>query len=794
MAGVARTKIEQACDGNPSMLAIDDAHHLIGTDAENVLETLSVDQRVERLLIVTRRPPHFDAHPAAIITVPDLALTLTDVVRLFSETDVAHIDLETASRVRFATAGWPELVRRLAAGLAPDEPSLRLKGRLASDFAAAWIEEFLALLGKPLVRTLEVAAVLSEIDLPRAALLLGTPRATALMCALDNGVVMHARTTSGRRALPPVLRRHLLDRMDRVRRHTIASEAATILGEMGDWSAAADALAAGELWGELSCLLTDIPESSLRALRWVDRVPTPVVRSSSPISAAVNRARHDDRRSLSLQPAAVAEGIPIDPDSSVARACFARATQLLQNGDVVSAVRLYRQCVRSSPAPDARTLARLALAVIRAPISQAGATLDLLTALENDALDDGLDGLARVVRGAIAATCPGFDRRAVHAVVEELETRGDGRGALLVRSLDILARSRGGVLGPGEAVAVADDADAVGHTAVAAWVRAAAASTAAASLSPLTDDLISAARMAAARAGLAGPQVLADTAAALAMPSPEGERCLADAQRRAREMGLPRVPLPLRTLRVPQILVEERRARLEVLCFGRFRMRLDGAEADLRGVRPQAREVLRILSLSAGAPLHRELLADLIWGSLGEASAVHALHVSLSSIRRMIPGGSGGREIVERVGETYRIAIARSDDCDLAAFDDRLSAAASAKRGGDAIAARAGLVDALDLYIGDILPEDGPAEWVVGARERYRLRAAEAANSLAHLHARLGDVGDAVLVARRAVEIDPWIDDSWRTLIAMHRRAGDIIEVRRAEDAYRRTRQALGVD
>ena len=48
--------------------------------------------------------------------------------------------------------------------------------------------------------------------------------------------------------------------------------------------------------------------------------------------------------------------------------------------------------------------------------------------------------------------------------------------------------------------------------------------------------------------------------------------------------------------------------------------------------------------------------------------------------------------------------------------------------------------------------------------------------------------------SQRAVEIDPWVDESWRTLIAMHRRAGDVIAVRRAEEGYRGMRRALGVD
>jgi len=787
----ARSRIEQACDGNPAMLAIDDAHHLIGTEAEGILESLSVEPRVERLLIVTRVLPRFNAHPAAMITVPDLALSLTDVVRLFTECGAPHIDLEMASRVRHATAGWPELVRRLAVAPAPpDESSPHFRGwNFASDFAAAWFEEFLRPLGEPLVGALEGAAALPEIDLPRAARLLGASRAASLISALDNGLVMHARTASGRRALPPVLRRHLLERMDQERRREMASEAATVLGRAGDWAAAADSLAAGELWAELSRLLEGAPESSVRALHWVDGVPSGVVRSWPAIAAVAQRACRDDRRSLSLLPPRDAEVFPVEQRDS-----FSIATMHAQQGDAASAVRMYRRCLLAAPTPAVRILARLALAVIRAPVAPEGATVGILTALENDALDEALEGLARVVRGAIAATCPGYDRRAVHSVIEELEARADSRGVLLVRSLDMLAHARRGDLGPIEALSVAELAESLGEMEVAAWARAAAALAAAVSAAPMTDALIFAARTAAADAGLAGPHVLVETAAALATPSPGRERRLADARRRALETGLPRVPAPLRSLHAPRLLVTERTPRLEVMCFGRFRMRVDGADADLRGVRPQAREVLRMLSLAAGAPLHRELLADLVWGNLGGASALHALHVSVSSIRRMIPGGSAGGVIVERVGETYRIAIASREDCDLASFDDRLADAANAKRSGNAVAARDGLAGALDRYVGDILPEDGPAEWVVGTRERYRLRAAEAANSLAHLHARLGDVGEAVLVARRAVEIDPWIDASWRTLIAMHSRAGDVIEVRRAEDGYRRMRQALGVD
>jgi DNA-binding SARP family transcriptional activator len=230
-----------------------------------------------------------------------------------------------------------------------------------------------------------------------------------------------------------------------------------------------------------------------------------------------------------------------------------------------------------------------------------------------------------------------------------------------------------------------------------------------------------------------------------------------------------------------------------VSCFGGFRLRLDGIDADLRLVRPQARMLLRMLALSAGAPLHRELIADLLWTDLGSESALHALHVSVSSLRRIVPGSGREGGIVERVGEAYRLGLVGDHDCDLVDFDAHLSEAAIAKARREPAAARDRLVAALELYTGDVLPEDGPAEWAVGARERYRHRASEAASSLAHLHAHFGETHPAVAAARRAVEIDPWLDESWRTLVTMHERAGDVIAARRAQQGYRNMRATLGV-
>ena len=67
---------------------------------------------------------------------------------------------------------------------------------------------------------------------------------------------------------------------------------------------------------------------------------------------------------------------------------------------------------------------------------------------------------------------------------------------------------------------------------------------------------------------------------------------------------------------------------------------------------------------------------------------------------------------------------------------------------------------ALERYRGDLLPEDGPAEWLVEARDRARLAAVGAARSLAELRLRAGDLAGAIQACLRGLAIDRYDDAS----------------------------------
>lgn len=747
----AEALLDEAVTRSPAVLVLDDAHHLIGSAAEPVLERLVADvAAVPHLVVASRVPPSASVAHAApdaeVITTRDLALRIDEIAEVFHDVCGCPLSLEQASKVASETGGWAALVRLLAVRAGrfhadTDELGVAVDAALECGFAAGFLEEQLDALPASVAVSLERASVFTSFELAPCASLLGSDAATSLITALDTGVIAHTVELGRRRVLPPVLRRHLRSRCGADEKTETDAAAAVI-------STNPDASAPGSL-----------------ATVW---------RTSA------------------------ASGLPRRHDADP----LADAVRRLRAGDVVGAVPLLQRSARSADS-ERRIAIRLALLVIRAPMSSRELTLDALAALERDALALDLPRLARLTRGAIAAASARPDR-AVRSVVEECEVRGDEAGAAIVVGIDHLMRLRSGRATTTQAAALADRANRLGASDVAAWAEASAALIAAIAGSPQTRELIVAAESASIATGLGAAGALLDAAQALSDAPGRSRDRLASSRRVALAAGMPRLPidLPRVPTRAPAAAATggartpARRPHITVGCFGGFRLQVDGCEVDLRGVRPQARALLRMLALNAGSPLHREIIAEVLWGDLGIESAVHALHVSVSSLRRVLPPHepAAAASIVERDGEAYRLGLLDRRDCDLADFDESLADAALAKSRRDTASTASGLRHALDLYVGDVLPEDGPAEWAIGARERYRIRAAEAATSLAHLELHLGAPRAAVAAASRAVEIDPWLDESWRTLVTVHQQSGDVVAARRAADSYRRMRIALGVE
>jgi DNA-binding SARP family transcriptional activator len=235
---------------------------------------------------------------------------------------------------------------------------------------------------------------------------------------------------------------------------------------------------------------------------------------------------------------------------------------------------------------------------------------------------------------------------------------------------------------------------------------------------------------------------------------------------------------------------------LDVRVLGRFELAVGGAPLDLSGVRPRARSTLRLLAMRAGDVVHRDVLAATLWPDAEPEAALRSLQVAVSSLRVLLePDGdqqARQRRLLLRDGEGYRLALPRGARCDLREFETALRVAKRARSARDAGAERAALEEALARYTGDLLPEEGTAEWVVGERDRLRLAAASAAETLARRLAG-SDAGAAVEAARRSLELDAYRDSAWRLLVELHEATGDQAAAHATRERHKKILEELGV-
>lgn len=294
-------------------------------------------------------------------------------------------------------------------------------------------------------------------------------------------------------------------------------------------------------------------------------------------------------------------------------------------------------------------------------------------------------------------------------------------------------------------------------------------------------------------AGASGPRLIAYRALALADPSRRDDfEALAASV--ARETGLADPP-PAREpepTTPPEVRSSDRAPeRVVVTTFGGFAIVVDGVALSLDPIRPRARSLLRLLAIQGGAPVHREVIADALWPEADAQTAARSLQVAVSAIRgRLSEGlGDGGGRLLVREGDAYRLAV--GDELDIRRFEGAIRRAIDARRRGESPAAD--LAAALALYRGDLIPEEGPAEWAVEQRDRLRAEAVDVARELAEVALRESAPRVAVDACRVGISIDRYHDPLWRLLIDARVAAGDPGAADRDRRDYEAILAELGV-
>ena len=198
----------------------------------------------------------------------------------------------------------------------------------------------------------------------------------------------------------------------------------------------------------------------------------------------------------------------------------------------------------------------------------------------------------------------------------------------------------------------------------------------------------------------------------------------------------------------------------------------------------KAAGLVKLLALEPAHRMHREQLMDVLWPELDEKAQANNLRYALHHARRTLALASDS-DTVSRLlplrSELLELGAEGLLSVDVEAFEE---AARRAKHSRDVGAYRA----ALDLYAGDLLPEDRYEAWAEDRREELRGTYLSLLSELAAHYEERGEYDAAVGVLRKALASDPAHEGAHvhlMRLYALLERRGEALE------QYERLREAL---
>ncbi len=633
--------------------------------------------------------------------------------------------------------------------------------------------------------------------------------------------------------------------------------AGRLLEEDGAFPEALRAFSRAEDWDAVRALLGGEGErlAASDEGRWIDALPPAIERHDPWVAlAAARRARNDGRWPAAMAAYAHAEaGLGPARAAEVPRTERLALAAWLDPGAIPphDPVGVLRQGLVRDPGRTARDLARRpepSAPVARGLLLLAAGEVVTAHGILEDAADAGSGGPIAAAAARLGATVAAVlagepcDMRAFDRAVEDAERAGVAWLARLGRALGgSLAAAGAGAgdrqttltvdetwgsalldlaaawCGHGDPADVLDAADAgadtfrrLGAGVLESWARSLGALAAARSGLPDARDQAAAAEGLARATGTPAARMLAHLALAEADPGRRDDHHQV-AQAAAMETGLNEPPWVRRSdgaeegpdegvaaapaVLAPDVAPERQEGAgpaIRVRTLGGCVLEVDGRRVELDGVKPRVRSLLRLLAMHAGAPVHREVIQEALWPDVDAGAGARSLHVALSALRRLLDEAvcPPGSHLVVRDGDAYRLAVA-PEDVDIGRFDRALSAGRAATARGEASSAAFATI--LDLYTGDLLPEEGPADWVAERRDQYRTRAIEAAERLAQESLLAGDLSTVVRACRFGLELDRYQDALWRMLISARDRGGEAGAASRDRREYALVLETLGV-
>lgn len=224
----------------------------------------------------------------------------------------------------------------------------------------------------------------------------------------------------------------------------------------------------------------------------------------------------------------------------------------------------------------------------------------------------------------------------------------------------------------------------------------------------------------------------------------------------------------------------EQKTELRVEVLGPLRVWRQGEEIPARAFkRRKARELLAMLALAKGRPVGKETLMDQLFPDSTPDAAERDFRVVLHHLTQVLeperPKGSPSRAVSRRE-EAYQLEL-DAVSLDLHEFDHSGARAAS------------------ELVRGELLADYPYAEWLTAEREAVRVRSLRVLMEAAEASLAAGQPSAAEEASRKALELDPCLEEAYRVLMRVQLESGhDYLARRIYEQCRQRLQEELGVE
>ncbi len=218
----------------------------------------------------------------------------------------------------------------------------------------------------------------------------------------------------------------------------------------------------------------------------------------------------------------------------------------------------------------------------------------------------------------------------------------------------------------------------------------------------------------------------------------------------------------------------EQEADVRVYMLGPFHMEAQGHS--LKPSMPgQVKTVLEYLIAHGRRPTPKDALIDLLWPDTDPSVACGRLRVVMHSLRRLIPGPSGGlSELVLTTGNNFMLNPNMKIWVDVEEFERRWQQGWRLARAGRKQEALREYERAEELYIGDFLEDQPYADWTLLRRETLRDAYASILTMLANISLESHDYTGTIIWAQKLLAQDNCREDAYRLLMVSYQRLGQL--------------------